>query len=252
MRRWGASFWAVVCANHCEKDSYDVNSSAEAWCEHPPVRPAKRAGRMMNHTPYYQARYSDKTVRGVIAVGMAVLLLGGVTAMMNAQAHTSHSSAAALIARDEDWYTYRPIAPPAEEVRSLPIWPVRGEVTDEFGTLELFRRRLSLGRHSGIDIAARSGEPVVAFKAGTVTDTVTSGAGGCGLSVTVDHGDDLSSVYCHLSSVAVAVGKVVGPADVIGRVGSTGVSTGPHLHFEIRKAGKPVNPRLYVAGTPTQ
>lgn len=130
------------------------------------------------------------------------------------------------------------------------IWPTAGPVSDEFGTLELFRGRLGLGRHTGIDIAANTGAPVVPFMPGTVTEVQRSDAGGCGRSVRLDHGDELVSVYCHLSSVAVNPGQAVSSTDVIGRVGNTGISTGPHLHFEIQKAGRPVDPRGYVAGHP--
>ena len=98
--------------------------------------------------------------------------------------------------------------------------------------------------HSGIDLAVAAGTPVHATLAGTcqVIDDTT----GYGLHVIIDHGQGLSSLYAHLESVTVATGERVLAGEVIGAVGSTGNSTGPHLHFEIRANGVPQNPQLYL------
>jgi len=98
--------------------------------------------------------------------------------------------------------------------------------------------------HSGIDLAVAAGTPVHATLAGTcqVIDDTT----GYGLHVIISHVQGLSSLYAHLESVAVTTGERVAAGQVIGRVGSTGNSTGPHLHFEIRVDGVPQNPQLYV------
>jgi murein DD-endopeptidase MepM/ murein hydrolase activator NlpD len=98
--------------------------------------------------------------------------------------------------------------------------------------------------HSGVDLAAAQGTPVRVTLAG-VTHVVVS-ATGYGLHVIVDHGNGLSSLYAHLSAVAVADGETVQAGQVIGAVGSTGNSTGPHLHFEIRRDGLPEDPALDV------
>jgi len=96
--------------------------------------------------------------------------------------------------------------------------------------------------HSGIDLAAPSGRPVRATLPGRVM--VVHSAGGYGLHVVIDHGAGLSSLYGHLSAVTVADGAAVAAGVVIGAVGSTGNSTGPHLHFEIRRDGIAEDPRL--------
>ena len=96
--------------------------------------------------------------------------------------------------------------------------------------------------HSGIDLATASGTPVRATLAGIAFVRVT--AFGYGLHLVVDHPNGVSSLYGHLSSVAVLDGEPVAAGEVIGAVGSTGNSTGPHLHFEIRRTGLPEDPAL--------
>jgi murein DD-endopeptidase MepM/ murein hydrolase activator NlpD len=95
--------------------------------------------------------------------------------------------------------------------------------------------------HSGIDLAAAAGTPVCATQSGIVQ--VSLSASGFGLHVVIDHGGGLSSLYGHLSSVAVLSGEYVVAGQVVGAVGSSGNSTGPHLHFEIRRDGIPEDPR---------
>jgi len=94
--------------------------------------------------------------------------------------------------------------------------------------------------HSGLDMAAHRGTPVWAADSGEVT---FSGLwGGYGKAIIVDHGSGYSTVYAHLSRITVKKGQLVTKKQRIGLVGSTGYATGPHLHFEIRKAGKTMNP----------
>ena len=99
--------------------------------------------------------------------------------------------------------------------------------------------------HSGIDLAAAMGTPVYATAAGWVHVVVA--ATGFGLHVIIDHGGGLRSLYGHLSSVSVADATYVLGGERIGAVGSTGNSTGPHLHFEIDRDGVAEDPRLLVA-----
>jgi len=101
--------------------------------------------------------------------------------------------------------------------------------------------------HAGIDIANGHtyGETIVAAKAGTVT-MVKSQSGGYGLHLTVSHGNGYSTLYAHCSSVLVSAGQTVSKGQPIAKVGSTGSSTGPHLHFEVRINGNPQNPLGYV------
>lgn len=98
--------------------------------------------------------------------------------------------------------------------------------------------------HAGIDLAASTGTPIGAAGAGTV---VTAGVlGGYGNAVVIDHGGGVSTLYGHQSVIRVRVGQVVAANEVIGLVGSTGNSTGPHLHFEVRSFGSPVDPVGYL------
>lgn len=98
--------------------------------------------------------------------------------------------------------------------------------------------------HDGVDFAASSGTPIQAAAGGTVV--FAGPRGGYGNTVIVDHGRSLATLYAHQSAIHVTQGVVVGKGQVIGAVGSTGLSTGPHLHFETRVAGVPVDPLLYL------
>jgi murein DD-endopeptidase MepM/ murein hydrolase activator NlpD len=116
-------------------------------------------------------------------------------------------------------------------------WPVSGPVTSGFG--------YRWGRlHAGIDIGAGTGTPIHAAKSGTVIFAGTQG--GYGNCVIIDHGGGLSTLYGHMSRIGARDGEDVNGGDVIGYVGSTGHSTGPHLHFETRVGGSPQNPRRYL------
>ena len=101
--------------------------------------------------------------------------------------------------------------------------------------------------HKGIDLAAPTGTPVYATADGTVgrADWFSS----YGLYVAIEHGSDLETRYAHMSRLAVAAGQRVNKGDIIGYVGSTGRSTGPHLHYEVRVGGEAVNPIPYMAET---
>ena len=114
------------------------------------------------------------------------------------------------------------------------IWPTSGRVTSGFGT--------RWGRlHAGVDIGAPSGTPIWATKDGTV---IFSGVqSGYGNVVILSHGGGLTTLYAHQSRVAASNGQRVGQGDTIGYVGSTGRSTGPHLHFETRYGSTPRDPR---------
>lgn len=135
-----------------------------------------------------------------------------------------------------------------DHIESLGVWPVSGPVSLEFGEIDLPYQPF----HTGIDIATYTrtvGDPVVAFMKGKVT-YADSVSWGYGKHVKIDHGHFTSSVYAHLDSLNVSVGDEVEIGQVIGTRGSTGWSTGPHLHFEIRVFGIPVNPRVFLDGDP--
>ena len=119
------------------------------------------------------------------------------------------------------------------------LWPVAGRISSPYGwrVHPIFGTREF---HTGIDIAVPWGTPIHAAAAGTVI--FTGWMRGYGMLVIVDHGNGLSTTYSHLSSYAVHVGERVDRGQVIARIGSTGWSTGPHLFFEVRENGQPVNP----------
>jgi murein DD-endopeptidase MepM/ murein hydrolase activator NlpD len=117
------------------------------------------------------------------------------------------------------------------------VWPVSGPVTSPFGW--------RWGRmHQGIDIGVPYGTPIHAAAAGTVL--YCGWEEGYGNLVVIDHGGNLATAYGHQSSIAVACGQQVGQGDTIGYVGCTGHCTGPHLHFEVRVNGEPVDPLGYL------
>ncbi len=117
------------------------------------------------------------------------------------------------------------------------MWPVMGEVTSFFG--------MRNGRpHEGLDIAANTGTPIKAARAGKVT--FAGHRGTYGLAVIVDHGGGLSTLYAHCSRVLVKPGQNVKNGQDIALVGSTGHSTGPHLHLEVRQNGIPYDPLLFL------
>ena len=99
--------------------------------------------------------------------------------------------------------------------------------------------------HNGIDMACPQGTPIYATRAGTVT-VASYQAGGAGNYVSINHGDGFASIYMHMTNYVVSVGQNVGQGQLIGYVGSTGISTGPHLHFGISYAGTYVNPLAYL------
>jgi murein DD-endopeptidase MepM/ murein hydrolase activator NlpD len=117
------------------------------------------------------------------------------------------------------------------------VWPVSGPITSPFGW--------RWGRmHQGIDIGASTGTPIHAAAAGTVI--YCGWEEGYGNFVVIDHGGNLATAYGHQSAIAVACGQTVAQGQVIGYVGCTGHCTGPHLHFEVRINGNPVDPMGYL------
>lgn len=115
------------------------------------------------------------------------------------------------------------------------IWPAGGAITQRY-----------VWYHKALDIANSSAPVILAADSGRVTVAGWPDAGGYGNRVMIDHGNGLVTLYAHLSSISVAAGQTVNRGDVIGRMGSTGRSTGTHLHFEIRSGGVIVNPLEYL------
>ena len=111
-----------------------------------------------------------------------------------------------------------------------------GARTDPFKGTEAY--------HTGMDLAATTGTRVLAAGAGKVA--FAGPRSGYGNLVEIDHGDGIVSRYGHLSAILVAPGDTVATGDLIGKSGSTGRSTGPHLHFELRRGGTPINPNTFL------
>ena len=123
------------------------------------------------------------------------------------------------------------------------IWPLIGEITSEYG----WRTHPIYGDaryHSGMDIGGDYGDPIIAAAAGIVT--YSGWISGYGYAVIIDHGGGISTLYGHNEALAVAEGQTVAQGQVIAYCGSTGNSTGPHCHFEVREGGEPVDPMGYL------
>jgi murein DD-endopeptidase MepM/ murein hydrolase activator NlpD len=142
--------------------------------------------------------------------------------------------------------TARSVQALEQEIAAVPVRrPTSGEadVTSAFGVrLDPFVRQLAM--HTGVDFRGEPGDPVRAAAAGKVVQAERNG--GYGLMVEIDHGNGIASRYAHLSSIAVEAGGDVVAGAQIGRVGTTGRSTGPHLHYEVRVNGEPVDPQRFL------
>ncbi len=133
--------------------------------------------------------------------------------------------------------------------RTLVRVPIRKPMPGDTETTSGFGMRIdpflrSPAMHTGLDFRADSGDPVRATAAGTVTQAGWNG--GYGRMVEIDHGNGFATRYAHLSAIDVEVGQTVRIGEVVGRVGSTGRSTGPHLHYETRVDGDPVDPQKFL------
>ncbi len=130
------------------------------------------------------------------------------------------------------------------------MWAHLGKINNEFG----FRRNPFGGRnyefHPGMDIDGEKGDMVIAPANGTV---IKAGwTGGYGNMIEIDHGNGLSTRYGHLSKIEIQVGDTIQRGQLLGLIGSTGRSTGPHLHYELRLNDKSINPRVLLPQEPTE
>ena len=138
---------------------------------------------------------------------------------------------------------------------SKPLWdgafeiPLEGRLSSSFGLVR-YINDVESGRHSGLDIAAPEGTPVIAAASGVVTLAMDLNV--TGKTVMVDHGLNLFTCYYHLSHIAVEEGDEIRGGEWIGDVGSTGFSTGPHLHLTVSVGSVPVDPNLLFDGDPTR
>jgi murein DD-endopeptidase MepM/ murein hydrolase activator NlpD len=134
----------------------------------------------------------------------------------------------------------------ARQPTAMPIAPL-AQLTSTYGwRRHPFHTEPSL--HEGLDFAAPLGTPILAASGGVVRTAAYHG--GFGNLIEIDHGDGLLTRYAHAKVLLVKKGDLVTRGQLIARVGSTGLSTGPHLHFEVRQNDKPLDPRAYLTGSP--
>ena len=136
--------------------------------------------------------------------------------------------------------SFRNVAAPAPSVNAPAgsgyLWPTAArKITQYFGW-----------RHTGLDVAGPVGTPIYAARSGKVIKAQGGYNGGYGNMVTIQHPNGTKTLYAHMSSISVAVGQTVSRGNTIGNVGSTGRSTGPHLHFEIRRGGELLDPLQFL------
>jgi murein DD-endopeptidase MepM/ murein hydrolase activator NlpD len=204
----------------------------------PPLQATDRPGCPRASTPSEPSQDAP----AAITFGRAVDLSGQKPVRYLASASLDESRAVIMSSTGRLRDTVRLISPPpvigaGDAPRGMPLRSSR--LTSRFG----MRHHPLLGQvrlHAGIDLGAAIGEPVHATSGGTVS--AAGWQGGYGLAVRIDHGKGIETRYAHLSRLNVRSGQAVKPGEVIGFVGSTGRSTGPHLHYEVRRNGQPVDP----------
>lgn len=203
--------------------------------------------------------FEERTSRLALATGMETEALGSSmppaagTAIGSGGPYDRMADSPEILRLQGDWIGHQldniedQIAEQDERLASTPtVGPVRGLVTDPFGNRkDPFTGRLA--SHTGLDISARRGTPIEAPAAGVVAFTGRNG--GLGKMVRISHGFGFTTVYGHLDSITVQPGQEVERGEVIGALGNTGRSTGPHLHYEVHVDGRPVNPLYYILDT---
>lgn len=164
--------------------------------------------------------------------------------LLEEQTFTVTAKISDLISRYKN--TLKVVEKTNEELRFIPTeWPVtKNKITSKFGLrTDPFKRTSSF--HTGVDIRGKVGDPVFAAAEGTVIQAEYFG--GYGNYIVIQHSDVYTTSYAHLSKIDVEVGDKINKGEIIGAVGSTGRSTGPHLHYEIIKNGKPIDPYTYLS-----
>jgi murein DD-endopeptidase MepM/ murein hydrolase activator NlpD len=195
------------------------------------------------------ARKPDGQFRGVGGPSPDSITQGYATSLETATIHRMNRDMDQLIqeaAQREN--SFKEIIEYLEKSKSIlastpSIWPVNGWVTSWFGKRTCpFSGQYEF--HSAVDIAARSGKEVIATADGIVSDA--DRRADYGNFIAIDHGHGMTTLYAHLLKGVVGKGKIVKRGEIIGYIGSTGRSTGPHLHYCIYLNGVPVNPRNYL------
>ena len=183
---------------------------------------------------YYQSRTAQQGVAGRREVTYEVEYVNGIE-------HSRRAIESRVDSQPTPRIVERGTANWPNQATGMFRWPLNtGRITDRFGANQAWRRGI---RHQGVDIGVSSGTPIYAAASGTVSQATYNSS--LGNFVTIDHGNGYSTLYAHASSLAVRSGEGVSKGQIIARVGSTGFSTGPHLHFEIRRNGTPLDPMQF-------
>lgn len=199
----------------------------------------------------------SKTEIKIVLASLAVLILLPVVSLVVLASSGISIVGSVLASLNPITHLVEIFDPDGNKVQDLElstVWPTTGYISDEFGSYDEVRAGMGLGAHTGIDIANERGEtgtPITPFIVGTVTQVHDVDDNDCGKYVMVYHEYSISSLYCHMELTATQKDAKVVPGDIIGYMGSTGASTGPHLHFSIMVYDIPVNPRIFMVGEPT-
>ena len=184
------------------------------------------------------SNFSDKTDSTLVAENLANE--GNVAAEINLEEENIDVFSKRVFRKPVNELVMLENSPASSVGTGVMTQPYYGTVSSRFGSR--WGRR-----HSGTDIRGDLGDPVTAADTGVVI-TAEYQDNGYGNIVIIDHQNGIHTWYAHLDSIDVAVGDVVKKSDKIGELGTTGYSTGPHLHFEVRKDGTPVDPAEYLDG----
>lgn len=214
------------------------------------------AARSLGKGALFVGRIVGKSVVFVISIPGDVLGFVSRTSLMNAVIQPAdHAAEVPIIDPESPALQAALAALPAENPNQLasqsgtgPVWPIHGEITTQFGVPHWPYQHT----HTGLDITDHQPAgvtPIKPFRPGRVIDAVASRSG-LGNHVIVDHGNGVTSVYGHLNSISVQVGQNVDLNTTLGFEGTTGLSTGTHLHFEIRVNGQAADPRQFIPGQP--
>ncbi len=173
---------------------------------------------------YFRHVFEHKNIKRVLGTNLALMFIATTFLPVNASALETNS--------DQTIITPTPVLTTNERVVQYPVDPIK--ITQGY---KLF--------HPGLDLDGTTGDPVRPIKAGKV-EAISRSKYNYGYAIIINHGDELTSLYAHLSKILVAEGEEVTTNTIVGRVGSTGHSTGDHLHLEIRDHGRPINPYLVL------
>lgn len=161
-----------------------------------------------------------------LSIGQTLIIPGGRPVARAAASTSSRGGTRSAEVAPSGAAAAAPAAPPSGHF----VWPNSGVITQYFGA-----------SHDGLDVAAPYGTAIVAADGGVVVDEQQLGWG-LGSYITIDHGNGYSTTYAHMSVFAVSPGERVSQGEMIGRIGMTGLTTGPHNHFMVRRNGIPINP----------